>query len=438
MRNIVKLFTIVFLLAGNAAASQDWNWGENVDKAKENNVLYTDALKIKDYEGALEPLQWLLENTPDLNPSIYINGIKIYEGLAKSASDPTVKEDYIQKGIDLHDKRIEFFPKSKANVTDRKAIFAYKFYSKSKDRYEYLYNLYKESFELNGKKMNSGNLVAYMNMVYKYKFSGGEISDDEVIETYSSIAGALEDQKTRVSDSKKARYDKYLSNVDALLTATKVEISCEWVESRLGPKMTESGDIKIAKKVFDLMIKGKCLDRQLAFDAAQIIQNDEPTFAVAKFLAGKSVNSDNTEEAIKFYEQAVGLTSKNEEKAEMHVNIARIQSKGGQKSSARNSARMALAFNPNHSDAYTLIGDLYYNSFGSGPCFKQISQVEDRLVFIAAYEQYRLAGNTAKMNSAKSQFPSIEDIFNEGKQEGESITVGCWINTTVKLARRPQ
>ena len=201
--------------------------------------------------------------------------------------------------------------------------------------------------------------------------------------------------------------------------------------------MIESKDINLAKKVFDLMIKGSCLEKDLAFDAAQIVQDNEPTYAVAKFLAGKSANSGNNEEAIKFYEQAVELTTKNEEKAEMYVNVARIQSKMGSKSTARNSARRALSFDPKYADAYSFIGDLYFGSFGSGPCFKQVSQVDDRAVFIAAYEQYRLAGNSAKMKSAKSQFPSIEDIFNEGKKEGESITVGCWINTTVKLERRP-
>lgn len=438
IRNTLIITTLT-LLTSFAYGQANWNWGDQVDVAKEKNVLYTDALNAKNYAAAVDPLNWLIENTPDLNKSIYINGVKIYEGLAKAETDPVKKDEYIQTGIELHDKRIAVYPDDKADIIDRKAIFAYKFYSKDKEKYEFLYNLYKESFELNRDKMNSGNLVAYMNMVYKHNLYSKSLTDDEVIETYSAITEALETQKSRVSDEKKkARFDKYLSNVDKLLTATKVEISCEWVESRLAPKMSESKDVNLAKKVFDLLIKGKCLDRPIASEAAQIIQDDEPTYAVAKFLAGKASTNFNYEEAIGFFKEAASLTDDNLDKAEMYVNIAKLQSKDGKKSDARNSARRALSFDPSYADAYTVIGDLYYNSFGSGPCFKQVSQVEDRAVFIAAYDQYKRAGNTKKMEACQAQFPSTEDIFNEGRQVGESLTIGCWINTTVKIERRPK
>lgn len=71
-------------------------------------------------------------------------------------------------------------------------------------------------------------------------------------------------------------------------------------------------------------------------------------------------------------------------------------------------------------------------------CKEEKSQVDDRLVFIAAYGEYQKAGNTAQMAKAKEQFPSIADIFSQGYEEGQSMTVGCWINTSVKLARRPE
>jgi hypothetical protein len=41
------------------------------------------------------------------------------------------------------------------------------------------------------------------------------------------------------------------------------------------------------------------------------------------------------------------------------------------------------------------------------------------------------------MNNAKSQFPSAEELFNENKKEGDSMTVGCWINESVTLQKRP-
>jgi hypothetical protein len=41
------------------------------------------------------------------------------------------------------------------------------------------------------------------------------------------------------------------------------------------------------------------------------------------------------------------------------------------------------------------------------------------------------------MQSAMEQFPSINDIFELNMEEGQAINVGCWINETVILQRRP-
>ena len=426
---------ILFMFLTLAVSAQDgWNWGDQVDIAKEKNVIYTDAFKAKNFEGAKESLDWLLENTPDLNPSIYINGVKIYEGLAKKESDPAVKEELITKGLDLHDKRIQYFGKE-GDVSVRKAYFAYAFYNKNKEKYPLLYNLFSKAFELQGAKMNHGYLVAYMNSVYKYRFGGGDLSDTEVIDIYFNISDAIGEQRKNASDANKAKMDKSLDTIDRLLLATKVNISCDFVEENLGPKLDEGNDVNIAKKIFKLMIDGECIDRPLALKAAEVIQGDEPTYGVAKFLAAKYNKEGNNDLAISAYQEAASLTDDNGEKAEMYVNIARIQMRLGQKPTARNSARRALSFDPTYSDAFKLIGDLYMTSFDD--CKKEESQVMDRAVFIAAYNEYRKAGNTSGMNNAKAQFPSIEDIFTAGMEEGQSITIGCWINTTVSLERRP-
>ena len=94
----------------------------------------------------------------------------------------------------------------------------------------------------------------------------------------------------------------------------------------------------------------------------------------------------------------------------------------------------ALSAKPGSKEAYNLIGNLYFTSFDD--CKGEQSQVQDRAIFIAAYDMYKKAGNSAQMAASKEQFPSIEDIFNEGKEEGDQVTIGCWINTTVNLQRR--
>lgn len=433
--NKTLIGTLIMITFAMSASAQSWNWGDQVDLAKEKNVIYGDALKAKNYTAALEPLNWLLTNTPDLNPSIYINGVKIYDALAKQETDVAKKNEYIQTAIDLHDKRIANFGDKNGGILERQALFAYGYFKSDKAKYPYLYDLFSKAFEKRGDKMMRGNLVAYMNVVYKHNFAGGNLGDELIIETYSAISEALASQRKKADDAGKKKIDKSTDSVDKLLTATKVEISCEFVETKLGPKLDENQDPTMARKVFGLLLKGKCLDSPYALKSAQIVQNDEPTYGIAKFMASKNASEGNDAEAIKFYTEAAGLTEDNIEKAEMYVSIAKIQSRNKEKSSARNSSRRALSYDPSNKDSYKLIGDLYMTSFEA--CAGGESKVDDRAVFIAAYNEYRKAGNSAGMANAKAQFPSIEEIFSEGKEEGQSITIGCWINTTVTLERRP-
>jgi len=94
-----------------------------------------------------------------------------------------------------------------------------------------------------------------------------------------------------VEGNKKERYDKMLDQVDKILTATKVEISCDFVEEKLGPKLDQGDDLNMAKKIFGLMLKGKCLESPLALKVAEIIQRGEHTFGVAKLMGHSSAPS---------------------------------------------------------------------------------------------------------------------------------------------------
>ena len=133
--------------------------------------------------------------------------------------------------------------------------------------------------------------------------------------------------------------------------------------------------------------------------------------------------------------QAAELAKDNSSKGEILYAFATSQAKRGRKQSARQYAMEAAQADPSLKVAYKLVGDLYYNSFQE--CKAGVSRVQDRAVYFAAYEMYQRAGNARMMQSAKEQFPSIDDIFELDMKEGESIRVGCWINTSVKIQRRP-
>lgn len=434
MNSIAKqLLGIAFILSfGTLAIAQPgWNWGDSVDKAKENNALYSDFVRAENWKAALKPHSWLLKNTPDLNVSIYINGAKIYEGLAESTDDKQKTLEYQAKALEMYDLRIKHFDNEK-EVLNRKAFTAYGYYKDDKIKYKELYELFTKAFDLNGNEIFANNLTAYMDVIRRYKLTGGPLTDEEVFEKYTLITDIIEYQKT--DGGNEARLDKIAEYIDKILTAT-VEVNCDFIVNKLGPKYKSTQDINLAKKIFGLMVQQKCTDDPLAMDVAIAVNEEQPDYGIAKFIAQRAAADGDMEKANTYYEKAVTLTSDNSKKSEVYLSLARTQNAQGNKVGARANARKALAFDTSNKEAYILIGDLYMNSYES--CKGGESRVKDRGVFLAAYEMYQKGGDSERMASAKAQFPSIAEIFNENMEEGQSITVGCWINESVKLERRP-
>jgi len=410
-----------------------WNWPEDKAKAEEKNALYSDAMKLGDYKNGAGHLSWLLANAPDLNKSLYINGAKIYEGLADSESDKTLKNAYADSAMSMYDLRIKYFGEEN-EVLNRKAYKSYKYQKGRKEKYSELFELFKKTFELNGNNVFDNNLVAYMDVIRRHKLTNGDVSDEEIIGIYDKLNVIL-DYKVALGKNID-RLETYRDNIDKLLTAT-VTVDCAFVEENLAPKVEANpSDLKMAKKVFQLLLTGKCSDSPYFVKTAQIVNEAEPNYGMAIVIAKKLSAEKSYDEAEVYYNQALGLTDDNTKKGEVQLDLAKMYVARKDKPMARSNALKAIQFDPSlANEAYTMIGHLYMGSYDN--CRKGVSKVEDRGVFLAAYEMYRKGGNSEGMSNSKEQFPSIEEIFELGLSEGETFKVGCWINEVVTIQRRP-
>jgi tetratricopeptide (TPR) repeat protein len=429
---IITTLLLVSLVSTSVFSQAGWNWGEQIDVAKENNAIYTDMVKIEKYLDAIAPHAWLLENTPDLNESLYQNGAKIYSGLANKESDKAQKAAYQAKALEMYDLRIEYFG-NEASVLNRKAFPAYKFYKGDKSKYVELLDLFEKTFALSGANFSPNNFVAYMDVVRRFKATGGELSDEKVLDIYTGLMDALDGQIAVSSNP--ASLERVAENVDKLLTLT-IDLSCDYVESLLGPKLAETGDIKVASKIFKLMLQNKCTDRPLAFEAAKIVNQNSPDFAISKFLASRASKEDDRQGAIQYYNQALTLTEEVTKKAEIYLSLAKIDYQAGLKGSARSNCRKALSADPSMSDAHVLIGNLYLSSFEE--CKQGEFKTVDYAIFIAAHNAFQKAGDYGNMKKSEALFPSITDIFTEEYTEGQSIKIDCWINESVILQKRAE
>jgi tetratricopeptide (TPR) repeat protein len=427
---------IAMTLSIVANAQPGWKWPEQEkDKAEEYNVLYSDAVKMQDWQTAIPPLQWLINKAPDLNKSLYVNGAKIYDNLAKVEKDAAKKADYVDSLMLMYDLRMKYFGDS-VNVMNRKVFKAYRYYIKDYSKSEWLLEIFDKTYEISGDKVMDQNLLAYMNVIKVNKLAKKNLTDEQILERYDVISGVVE-RKVNALKAKNRGTDKITQQkeyVDKILTEI-VDFDCNLIEENMGPRFKANpNDVNLVKRMFSFMLTGKCTDSDLFLEVSKQLQSLEPNYGLAKVIGNKCLVAGNYGCATQYFEEALTLTDDGTEKADVYINMGKLESKRNNKAAARANYRKALAADAGNKEPYVLIGDLYYHSFEE--CKKMEDMVQDRLVFIAAYEMYERGSDAAKMRSAKSQFPSTEEIFTNNYEKGQVMTVGCWISEAVKLDSR--
>ena len=432
-----KMWMAIIVLAFSyniANAQQGWNWPEDPklrQLSKEKYILSNDYRKSGQFELAVPPLQWLLNNTPELNKSIYISGVNIFSELADIETDSARRMVLADSVLKLYDLRIQYFGEEES-VIDRKNMDAYKYFRDVPSRYASLIADFEKSIEINGINMNDGNIIAYMDIVKRAKIENNQYSDDQVIEKYDLINYVINEKLEAGQDSEKLELFK--SQIDGMLS-NMVTIDCNFIQNNLGPKLAANPeDIKTAKQIVIFSLQNKCADGELFMTATQIVFEKQPDYGIARLLAAKSKQDGDFETASKFFAEAAGLTEDNSKKADSYLELGDNAARRGRKPQARAHYYKALELDPSKREAYTYIGSLYYSSFDQ--CAGKEDWVADRSVYIAAYEMFKKGGNTKLMATMKEQFPSAEELFTRGYQVGDEFRVGCWINETVTLQKR--
>lgn len=433
MRNFLLVALMTVATFNAQAQCDEWKWPEDKKTAQEKNVLYNDALRNDNFKAAKDPHRWLLQNAPDLHSAIYINGEKIYKGLIEAAQtngDEAAEEKYVDSLMIVYDMRMEYC-NSADDVLKRKAYSSFLYNRKKKSEMPKILDLFDKAYEMNKNEMDYYLILPYMQMVqYNVKYLEN-LTDEQILDYYDRIIGIIEHQIA--NDKRPSIVNKlkgYKDTVDGILVGL-VNIDCDFVRKNFGPKFEQNpSDLKLAKTIFGFMLNGKCTDDPLWLKAGETIMKNEPDFGIAKSLGSKFKAADDLVKAEEYFNKALELTEEPNKKADVYMLLGSLKSG----SEARAMYRKALAEDPSKTEAYSAIGYLYYGSFDA--CAGKVDKVQDRAVFLAAYDMFQKAGNTKMMNAAKEAFPSKEEVFTYNKTTGDSITVGCWIGETTTIRTR--
>ena len=425
------LLGLAALLVAGMVQAQDFKFPSDPAqeaKARELNAAYTDYMSSEQYIEATHPLHWLLVNVPELNPSIYQNGTKIYDEASKVTTDEAQKRVYQDSVMALYEKRGEIY-NDEAKWIENKAYYGYQYYKGDKDRLAEPIADFEKALELNG-TINYQLTAAYFDLIYRNYAYNQAYTGEEILAIHDKVNKMLDDAAADGTDVSSQK-----ATLETLLVAMEL-IDCDFIENTMGPKLAaDPSNEALADQIFKYSVQYKCFSSKSFLQALEIKHAKEPSFSTSQVIAMRYVQDDKLAEAEEMWKQALTLAENDAQKAEGHMELATIYAKQGKKSAARNEAKEAANIDSSRTaDVYSMIAGMYMNSFND--CKGGVSVIKDRAVFIAAYNAYQRAGDSKGMAQARAQFPSKEEVFTEGMQVGQSLSTGCWVGETVTLATR--
>lgn len=425
------LFVSTAIFAGGPESAA-WAWGDKEVEAKGTWLNMEKLVKQHQYNDASSEIKWLLSNTPNLNVALYINAIKVYEKREKAEKDLTRKIQMQDSTLMLYDKRIELFG-DEANVLNRKGKVAWDYLSKRKGTSGELYALYSKIYELNKAKTYSENMSDYMKAACT-QYLNKKMTKTEIISVYNNCNEVFDAQSAKTTNAKKIDKIERYRGLTTQIFSKNVDINCEDIQNEFGGKFNEKPDVKMAKLIIGLSVSKKCLSNDVFIAAASFLsEKEQSNYALEKILANIHSKNGENEKAIVSFNKALKLTEDSAKIGELYLEIAELNAKDKNFGEARTNALKAVQMNKSLTKSYSLIGDLYFQS--SSTCSTG-NKVQDRAAYIAAYNMYIKAGNSAKAQEAKAQFPSMEEMFLYNQKPGDVVNTGCWIGESVKLDKR--
>jgi len=233
------LLTFIIITSGYSAMAQ-FKWPEPPEErsdAQTKWTLFSDTEKSGNYDAAKGHLEYILEHFPDLSESTYIKGIAIWDESWENGKTEAEKDAAAAKVMSLYEMRFKIYPESKKDNIGRQAISAYKYYIKDADKTQYLLDLFKLTYELEGNEGFYSTGRYYMQTaVLGYTRDIG-LTDEQLLDIYNKCTEHIDYQikkaksqnkSTKSMDAVKEFVDKKLADLNL--------IDCNFIVEKLVPQ----------------------------------------------------------------------------------------------------------------------------------------------------------------------------------------------------------
>lgn len=482
--------------SSDAAGNSESRWGLDSAECVKNFSLFREFYRQRNYKDSYEPWQKVMNDCPQSSKNIYINGTVILNYQLRNTKDISRQERLVDTLMMVYDNRIAYFGEE-GFVLGRKAIdyirYVPDFYvkraaaEKDQERLKLIndsiiqvwnkaYQMFERSISLE-KNASSAPVVDGFFQTTEIYFKNNNSEKDIIIEAYDRASDILDfninEQTDKLSSAiqemeamKKAHEEgtidqtmldnlikKFEKDTAAIIrtlngyTTVKSNIetrftpyaTCEDLVNIYGKKLQGNEEnIELLTKVTRLMNRKKCIDNQVFFTATENLHRLQPT-ANSAFLMGYMLfKKEQFPQAKEYLEQAISKYEKQSDRAPAYIMLVEISSKMGQFSAARQYAYKYAEAVPTSGVPYLLIGDMYASTATS--CGD--NELTTRVAYWAAADKYNRAKQidssleeeaNQRISRVRSRFPDKNTIFFYGLQQGQSYTVGCWINETTTV-----
>lgn len=395
--------------------------------------LYREFYKQKNFKDALPHWRWVFNNCPLSSQNLYIDGVKIISDKIETTTDPVMRGKYIDTLMMVYDQRITSFNRE-AYVLGRKGIDMVTY---RPENIEDNYNTLKRAVEIGGNTSEAATLAYYFQTILGMVQSN-KLEKIAVIEGYDVISSIIDHNMAAVqNDPKKlGTWGSIKGNIE---TAFEPFASCDDLIALYTKKMQATpDDVEMLTKMTTMLDRKNCTDSDLFFTATEKLHKLKPDAKSAYLMGSLSRTKGQTSKAAEYLNEAVRLTDNNEDKIKALNLLAAINYEQHNYPQARANALKILQINPSYGKAYMFIGDLYAAS-------AQMCNDDDlggKTVFWAAIDMYQKAKNVdptvadeanGKIGQYSRYYPAKDDLFFRDMHEGDSFTVGCWINETTTI-----
>ncbi|MFC2080970.1 tetratricopeptide repeat protein [Bacteroidota bacterium] len=413
--------------------------GDDSIQCIKNLSLYREFAKYNNIIDAIEPWKIVFSECPQSTKNIYIDGAKMWNAFINKEKDPVRKAEMMDTLRMVYDQRIKYY-KQEGSVLGRKGvdILRHPEYRQNPDIVEECYGYLNKSVKILKNKSSIAVVATFFTSSIKL-YQEGRITDMQVIEDYSLISDIIDYQLAQKPDDATLLKVKEANDGNFIASGAP---SCASLLNFFKPRYEQNkDDLSYLQRVVSFMSTLGCESDPFYVLTAESLYKKEPSAQAAFGLAKLFLTKEDYNKAAGYYEEAIKSEEDPEKKAEYYYQLGYItHAKMNQPIQARTYALEALKLKPDWGDPYILIGDTYA---ASKDCFED--EFEKTTIYWVAVDKFSKAKSVDSSTAEKADdristysryFPDVETIFFYSLKDGDSYTVGCWINETTKVRSR--